>query len=114
MILELGSTVLVSRRRMFERDECRYFVGRTVACEGDLLKLEGFSFVRDLSNGQIVKKEEKRRKIISLSSAGHFVYQLPDTNLETLEIRSCDGDVVLVNGTVELMNLSERAHCGQV
>ncbi len=112
MILELGSIVLVSHRRMFESDECRYFVGSTVACEGDVIKLEGFSFVRDLSNGMIVKKDEKRRKIISLSSPGHFVYQLPETNLDTVEIHSGDGDVSLRNGTCELMNLSERAHCG--
>ena len=112
MILELGSTVLVSHRRMFEGDECRYFVGRVIACDGPLVKLEGFSFVRDLSNGRIVKKDEKRRKIISLSSPGHFVYQLPDTNLDTVEFRSGDGEVILKNGTCELMNLSERTHCG--
>ena len=112
MILDHGDMVLVSHRRMFEGDECRYFVGRTIAYDSGLVKLEGYSFVRDLSNGLIVKKSEERRKIVSLSSPGHFVYELPETNLDTLEFKCVDGEVILVNGTCELMNMSERAHCG--
>ena len=112
MILENGSNVLVSHRRMFESDECRYFVGRTVACEGQSVKLEGFSFVRDLSSGLIVKKAEKRIKIVSLASPGHFVYQLPDINVDTVEIESGNGEAILMDGPREIMNLSERTHCG--
>ena len=56
MVCDVDDVVLLSNRRMFERDEARYFVGRTIACDGPLLKVEGFTFVRDLSSGCIVKR----------------------------------------------------------
>ncbi len=113
MIVDTGDAVLVSHRRMFERDEARFFVGRTIASDGPLLKVEGFTFVRDLSNGRVVKKEEKRIKVLSLASPGHIVYQLPsDINVETTDIASSNGDAILVDGSRQIMNLSERTHCG--
>ncbi len=113
MIIENGDAVLVTHRRMFERDETRYFVGRAIACEGPLMKVEGWSFVRDLSTGYVVKKDEKRTKVLSLSSPGYIVYQLPsDVCVESIDIDSGNGDAVLVDGSRHLMNLSERAHSG--
>lgn len=114
MILEPGNNVLVSHRRMFEGDESRFFVGRTIACEGALAKLEGFTFVRDLANGHIVRKEEKRIKVISIASPGYIVYQLQDDiNIPAVDIKSGNGDAILMDGSREIMNLSERTQCGQ-
>ncbi len=97
----------------FERDETRFFVGRTVASEGHLLKAEGYSFVRDLSNGRIIKKEENRIKLISLDSPGYIVYQLPnDVDVAGVDIESGNGDAYLVDGSRRLLNLSERTHGG--
>jgi hypothetical protein len=113
MILEIGDIVLISHRRMFASDEARFFVGRTIACDRELVKVEGFSFVRDLSNGSIVKKDEKRIKVLSLDSPGYIVYQLPsDISLQNIDIESGDGDAVLKDGARQVMNLSERTHCG--
>lgn len=113
MILENGEVVVVSNRRLFERDETRFFVGRTIACEGALFKAEGFTFVRDLSNGHIIKKAEKRIKVLSLDSPGHIVYQLPsDINVDNIDIESGNGDAYMVDGKRRLLNLSERTHCG--
>ena len=114
MLIDLGDSVLVSHRRMFERDEIRFFVGRTIACEGSLLKAEGYSFVRDLASGYIVKKSEKRTKILSLASAGYIVYQLDKgINIDNVDIDSGDGDAILVDGSRKIMNLSERSHSGR-
>ncbi len=114
MILNSGDVVLVSHRRMFERDEVRFFLGRTVVCEGPLLKAEGFSFVRDLSNGHIIKKDEKRLKLLSLDSPGHIVYQLPgDIDVDKVDIESGNGDAFMVEGDRKILNLSERTHCGR-
>lgn len=114
MILDSGEVVVVSNRRMFERDETRFFVGRTIACEGALLKAEGFTFVKDLSNGHIIKKEEKRIKVLSLDSPGHIVYQLPsETDVDNVDIESGNGDAYMVDGKRRLLNLSERTHCGR-
>ena len=113
MILDTGDVVLVSNRRMFERDETRFFIGRTLTCEGPLVKAEGFSFVRDLSNGHIIKKEEKRTKVLSLDSPGHIVYQLSgDIDVDKVDIESGNGDAYMVDGSRRLLNLSERTHGG--
>jgi len=114
MMFESGDTVLVSHRRMYESDEARFFLGRAIACEGPLVKIEGFTFVRDLSNGHIVKKPEKRIKVISLNSPGQLVYQLPDSvDVEMVEIDSRHGEAVLVDGYEKVMNLSEHSHGGR-
>lgn len=113
MIFETGDVVLVSHRRMFEKDEPRYFVGRLLTCEGPIIKIEGFTFVRDLSNGHIIKKDEKRIKVLSLDSPGHIVYELPrDVHVYNMDILSGNGDALLVDRSREIMNLSERTHCG--
>ncbi len=113
MILKIGDVLLVSNRRLFERDEKRFFVGRTIACEGPLVKVEGFSFVQDLSNGHVTRKEEKRIKVLSLQSPGYIVYQLSsDIDVDNLDIESCSGDAYLVDGIQRLLNLTERTHCG--
>ncbi len=113
MILEADDIVLVSHRRMFERDEMRFFLGRTLDCEGALVKAEGYTFARDLSNGQIVKKPEKRIKVFSIDSHGHIVYQLPGRiDVDRVDIESGNGDAFLVHDTNRILNLSERTHSG--
>ncbi len=114
MLLETGDTVLVSHRRLFDGDEPRFFVGQILACDGPLFKAEGYSFVRDLSTGHIVKKPEKRTKLISLSAPGQIVYQLPGgIDMDLLDVVSRSNDTILVAGPRQIMNLSEHTHCGR-
>ncbi|MEO2036701.1 MAG: hypothetical protein ABGZ35_31890 [Planctomycetaceae bacterium] len=113
MILECGDVVLLSNRRMFQHDEARHFLGRIVASEGELLKVEGFTFVRDLATGHVVRKPEKRVKVLSLASAGYIVYQLAgDIDVDQADIESGNGEAVLVANNRPVLNLSERTHCG--
>ena len=113
MILDHGDIVLLSNRRMFQHDEARYFLGRIIACERELLKVEGFSFVRDLGSGHVIRKPEKRVKVLSLASAGYIVYQLDsDIDVDHADIESGNGDAVLIAGNHPILNLSERAQCG--
>jgi hypothetical protein len=115
MILENGDVLLISNRRLFERDETRFFVGKIIACEGPLVKAEGFTFVRDLSNGHVTRKEEKRIKVLSLQSPGYIVYQLSsDIDVDQLDIESSSDDAYLVDGFQRILNLTERTHCGQI
>lgn len=113
MILECGDVVLLSNRRMFQSDEARHFLGRVIACEGDLIKAEGYTFVRDLGNGHVVRKPEKRIKVLSLASAGYIIYQLAsDIDVDRADIESGNGDAILVDRNQRVLNLSERTHCG--
>lgn len=115
MIVDKGDVIFVSHRRMFQHDEDRFFLGRVITCEGMLVKLVGYTFVRDLSNGHIVRKNEKRARVLSLASPGLLVYQLPeDVHIEHATITSGNGSAILMDGTRELMNLAERANCGHI
>ena len=115
MVLDVGDTVLVSHRRMFPHDEARFFVGQAIACDRELVKLEGYSFVRDLSSGQVVRKAEKRIKILSLASPGYIFYQLPGSvDISSVNVKNETGDLFLVDGQRTLMNLAERSHCGHI
>ena len=115
MILEVGDTVLVSHRRMFQHDEARFFVGKAVACDRELVKLEGYSFVRDLSSGQVIRKDEKRTKLLSLASPGYIFYQLAgQIDVDQVSVKNETGDLLLVDGGRVLMNLAERSHCGHI
>ena len=115
MLLENGDAILVSHRRMFQHDEARFFVGRAIACDRELIKIEGFSFVRDLASGHFVRKDEKRIKILSLASPGYIFYQLPDvSDIANVSVKDEVGEVRLMDGTRALMNLSEKSHCGHI
>ena len=115
MILDVGDTVLVSHRRMYQHDEARFFVGQVVACDRELVKLEGYSFVRDLSTGQVIRKNEKRIKLLSIASPGYIFYQLMgDIEISAVNVRNETGELFLVEGERILMNLAERSHCGHI
>ena len=115
MLLNQNDVVLISHRRMFQQDEPRFFLGRVIACDGPLIKLGGYSFVKDATAGKIVRKDEERIKVLSLASCGYIVYQLPqgvDIQRVTITSGTEYGEAFLMDGTTEIMNLTERVHSG--
>ena len=69
--------------------------------------------MRDLANGHVLKKEEKRTRVLSFSSLRQIVYQLPgDIELDSIDIVSRNADAALMAGSRHFMDLSERTHCG--
>ena len=115
MLLDVGDTVLVSHRRMFQHDEARFFVGALIAADHELLKLEGYTFVRDLSSGMVIRKDERRIKLLSLANDGYIFYQIPGKlNVADIQVANQAGEVTLVVGSQTIMNLSERSHSGHI
>ncbi len=115
MLLDVGDTVLVAHRRMFQHDESRFFVGKMIGSDHELLKLEGYTFVRDLSSGKVIRKDELRVKLLSLAAPGYIFYQIMgDVNIENLAIACNSGEEVLTDGKRDLMNLAERSHSGHI
>ena len=113
MLLKNGDVLLASHRRMFQHDEARFFVGRIVAYDRDLVKLEGFSFVRDLSSGHVIRKDEMGVKLLSLASPGYIFYELSGVNdVSKVHVQDQAGNVMLMDGNRPLMNLAERSQCG--
>jgi hypothetical protein len=111
MLLQKGDNILVAHRRLFDKDEVRFFVGRVDAHEAGIVKTTGHSYVRDVMGGRLIEKAEERTKILSLSSGTLLVYQLPATlALDTLDFSASNGSLTLTDGKGFTMNLSEYSH----
>ncbi len=87
MILEKDSKVLVVHRRLFEDDRLRYFFGVVEAYEQGVIKIKGYTWLRDPHTTAFFQKEEERTKILSASSGTHIIYELPD-QLDINNVRS--------------------------
>jgi hypothetical protein len=115
MVLKQGDKILVAHRRLFEKDEVRFFIGQVDVYEGGVVKATGNSYVRDAMGGRVIEKPEERTKILSLSSGTLLVYQLPDAlALDALKFVTMEGRVSLTDGKGFTMNLTEHPHAGQM
>lgn len=108
MLLEAGDKLLVVHRRLFEKDEPRFFVGTVEAYEQGMARVLGYSFLRDKLGGSVARKEDLRTKIFSLASGTLLVYQLPeDVTMDSLQFKNEESMIVLTDGQRFSMNLSE-------
>ena len=115
MLLNEGDKILVANRRLFEKDEVRFFIGRVDAYEAGVVKATGHSYVRDLMDGGLIEKAEERTKILPLFSGTLLVYLLPaGMKLDTVKFVAEDGGLLLTDGKGFTMNLAEHAHGGHV
>ena len=115
MLLRSGNKLLVTHRRLFERDAPRYFVGEVLAYEDGIVKLRGFSFVRDVSLSQLVRKEDPRTKLVPLASGSFIAYVLPDdVDVSEVYIEWSHSNLLLRQGDRTLMNLAELARGGKI
>jgi hypothetical protein len=109
MILKQGDKILIAHRRLFPRDEARYFIGSVDAYEAGIVKVSGYSYTRDKYTGNVEGKENLRTKILSLSSGTLFVYQLPEgLYLDALTFTYEDGWLFLTDGKDFTINLTEK------
>ena len=111
MLLKEGDKLIVAHRRLFEKDEVRFFVGQVDAYQEGVVKVTGCSYVRDIMRGRMIEKAEKRTKVLSLSSGTLLVYQIPQTVvLDELKFMDEEGRLSLTDGKEFNMNLSEHTH----
>ena len=112
MMLEPGEKVLIVHRRLFEEDSPRYFLGTVDAYEQGLVKVTGFSFIRNPVEAEPAKKGGQRTKICSLASGTLIVYELPGTiEFASLVFESDrDGSVFLCDGRHFRMDITEKFH----
>lgn len=115
MLLNEGDNLLITHRRLFDKDESRFFVGKVIAYEAGLVKVLGHSFVRDVISGRIIEKAELRTKIFSLSSGTLLVYQLPNAvHLDSFILHAEEGRLRASDGQGFVMNLADHAHAGRL
>jgi len=108
MILESGTKVLLSHRRLFETDHARYFIGVVEGYEDGLARVTGHTWLRDGYTGEYVHKDDERTKIISITSGTVIVYQLPSSlQLGELAMRTEGHQVFLTDGADFCMDMTE-------
>ena len=113
-MLEKGNKILISHRRLFKNDEPRFFVGEVLFYENGFVKIRGYTFVRDFTTGNMLRKDEQRVKIISLNSYGFLVYQLPDDiQVNDIHFENVDGQILMKDQTGLNMNMAEYPRRGK-
>jgi hypothetical protein len=115
MILKQGDMLLIVHRRLYDKDEARFFVGHVEDYESGIVKLRGHSYVRDTISGLMIEKSDVRTRILSLSSGTLLVYQLPDAlDIDDVKFEILDNLLSLTDGKEFKMNLAEHPHSGQI
>ena len=115
MLLAEGDRLLIAHRRLFDKDDSRFFVGKVLAYDSGLVKVEGHSFVRDVISGRVLEKVESRIKVFSLTSGTLIVYQLPaSVCLDSFQLVPNEGRLLAKDKTGFSMNLSDHAHSGRL
>jgi len=109
MLIEKGEKLLISHRRMYERDNERYFIGVVEAYDQGLVRVKGYTWLHDITHGRLVRKDDKRCKIIPLNSGNLISYVLPaHLDIETSRIEQRKQHLVLTDGDVVAMDISDR------
>lgn len=115
MLLNEGDNLLIAHRRLFDKDESRFFVGKVVGYDAGLVKVVGHTFVRDVISGRLIEKAELRVKVFSLTSGTLLVYQLPDSvSMDTFVLTAEEGRLHAADGKGFHMNLADHAHAGRL
>lgn len=115
MLLKNGDKLLIAHRRLYEKDEVRFFIGHVDEYEAGIVKLTGHSYVRDLVSGSMIEKSDPRAKILSLASGTLLVYQLPDDlDVDKAEFKILGTHLSLTDNEGFTMNLTEHPHVGRL
>ena len=111
MLLQSEDKLLVVHRRLFERDGSRFFIGRVEDFDAGIVRVAGYTFVRDPVGGTVSRKNDVRTKLFSLSSGTLMVYVLPrDLDLTSARLVADEASLTLTAGSSFRMDLSEWAH----
>lgn len=109
MLLEKGEKILIAHRRLYETDIERYFLGVVDAYDQGVARVTGYTWQHDVIHGRLVRKEDKRCKILSLTSGGLFCYVLAaHLDIETLHIEQHKQRLLLTDGNTVALDISDR------
>ena len=111
MLVEPGTKILISHRRLFETDAVRFFIGQVDGYEAGIARITGYTWLRDGLDGTFHRKSDPRTKILSLSSGSLMIYQLPDTvDIERAQFKHANNHIWIADGESFKMEMSETAY----
>jgi hypothetical protein len=90
-------------------------VGEVLDYQAGVVKVSGYSFVREMTVGKVLRKDDPRIKLISITSGTVLIYQLPDeTEVSAVTFESRNGETKLTDGKHVSMNMSELPRSGHL
>lgn len=109
MLIEIGEQVHIATRRLFDENIRRHFVGKVIAAEGVVVRLEGYSFIYDAHKNQYLKSHEVRTSIFDLAESGYIVNIIPsDIDIEKLAYKTVDREhLVITDGESFSLGINE-------
>ena len=109
MLIDKGDLLLVAHRRLYPGDAERFFLGKVEEYEQGLARVSGYTWIHDAHHGQLTRKEDRRCKVLSISSGTLIVYVLPKgLELEQLEIEHLKSRMFLSDRRNFIMDISDR------
>jgi len=110
LVIRPGDKLLACHRRLFDNDQPRFFVGEVLSSNDSVIKVRGYSLLRDLSTGHFERKKEVRTKVVSVVAGTHIFYQLPDdVPVDSIKVQSIGGKVGLHGEGGFTMDLTEHS-----
>lgn len=111
MFLEQNEKLLIAHRRMFKEDHHRFFVGAVDHYQDGLALVTGYTFTWNPMGGEMLKKPDIRRKIISLTSGTLITYLLHrDVDIHEIRFERTDkGQLILTDGEHVKLDLTEQS-----
>jgi hypothetical protein len=106
-----GELMLIVHRKLFETDNTRYFIGEVEDYDAGLVRLQGYSWIKDpLQPSGFERKEDARSKIFSLTSGTVICYAVghPGDPKKLAIYSDQDGNTYLAEEGRNLMDLSEK------
>lgn len=85
-LLTAGEKVHVIRRRGFDGDLRRHFVGEVVEVSGSSARVAGYTFLYDAGSTGWIRHEEKRTKVFDLGHPG-FIVNVLDSSVDLESVR---------------------------
>jgi hypothetical protein len=110
LVIKAGDKLLACHRRLFDNDQPRFFIGEVLSSNDSVIKVRGYSLLRDLSTGHFKRKNEIRTKIVSVVAGTHIFYELPDdVAVDSVKVESIGGKVALHGDGGFRMDLTEHS-----
>jgi hypothetical protein len=109
MVLKAGEKIHVIVRRAFPADIRRHFIGEVTGVTGNILRAEGYTYIRDPNTNLFVKKQHSQVRIFSLVDAVNIISVLPaKTNLKKVTYRLDEKKrMILTDGCSFSMDVNE-------
>lgn len=107
-LIEVGEKLHIITRRMFENDLRRHFAGTVRAVAGDLVRVQGYTFVFNPNVQEYRRRPEMRTRIFALSDAQLIVNIIPaEADLERTLYVVRDGRLVVSDGGTFSLDVNE-------